>query len=218
MLGPPSTKHVGGPGCGGPSPLPFPDRRAPARRSLWFRGRRAFRADRIPRVADAPEDLFRLLYAELRNLATRQLAGSRPGGTLQPTALVHEAYLKLAGDSSRWNDKQHFLATAARAMRQIIVDHARGRKAQKRGGGRGKVTLNDEIHAGIAPAEEILAVNEALALLDEIDPRQTQVVELRYFGGFSVEEVGEVMELSPATVHRLWTLARTWLRSKIDPA
>ena len=167
----------------------------------------------------AKDKVFRLLYAELHALAQKQLQGENPGHTLQPTALVHEAYLRLVrAEGGHFEDRRHFMRTAARAMRSILVDFARRKNAAKRGGRLAKVTLIDDVHAGDASADEVIAVNDALALLSQIDERQAKVVELRYFAGLTVEETAETMEMSVASVHRFWNMARAWLLKEMGPA
>ena len=161
--------------------------------------------------ADAGE-LFPLVYAELRRIAAREMRRERPGRTLQTTALVHEAYLRLLKDTSlSFENRAHFLGIAARAMREILIEHARGRAARKRGGGAVRLTLDDLAAPVAAPSVDVLALDEALERLARFDERHARVVELRYFGGLSVEETAAAMGLSPATVKRAWTLARAWL-------
>jgi RNA polymerase sigma-70 factor, ECF subfamily len=162
---------------------------------------------------DTP-NLDRLLpeaYEELRRLAARAMRDQRPDHTLQPTALVHEVYLKLASSSHRPVDRTHLLATAARAMRQILVDHARGRSSEKRGSGAVKVTLS----LADTPAEpqilDLLALDEALARLEALDPQQVRIVEMRYLVGLSVEEAAEALGISPRTVKRDAAMAKAWL-------
>jgi RNA polymerase sigma factor (TIGR02999 family) len=167
--------------------------------------------------ADAREELFRLVYGELRRLAGAQMAGQPRDHTLQPTALVHEAYLKLLGGEAAFADRTHFLNAAARAMRSILVDHARTRGRQKRGGGTPQVPLRESIHGALDPHEEVLSVHEALAKLETIDPRRARVVELRYFGGLTFEETARLMEIPERSVYRLWDLARAWLYREIGP-
>ncbi len=152
-----------------------------------------------------------LVYYELRRLAAALMRRERPGGTLQPTALVHEAYLRLAGAGSPWTDRKHFLAIAARSMRQILVERARARGAQKRWAALDRVSLRESLAA--APGQEALlpALDEALTRLEQIDPEQARIIELRYFVGLSIEETAEVLGLSPATLKRRWALARAWL-------
>jgi RNA polymerase sigma factor (TIGR02999 family) len=163
-------------------------------------------------VPQDPNELFPLVYAELRRIAAREMRRERPGRTLQTTALVHEAYLRLLKDASlSFESRAHFLGIAARAMREILIEHARGRGARKRGGGAVRLTL-DELSAPVAaPSVDVLALDEALQRLARLDERHARVVELRYFGGLSVEETAAALDLSPATVKRAWTLARAWL-------
>jgi RNA polymerase sigma factor (TIGR02999 family) len=166
--------------------------------------------------AEAREELFRLVYAELRRIASAHMRREPQGHTLQPTALVHEAYLKLVGEEGAWGDRAHFLVAASRAMREILVDHARGRAALRRGGGRRRVTLDEGIDAGRSPTDELLAVHEALARLEAIDAEWSRVVELRYFGGLTFEEAAAVMGVSLRTAKRLWERARAWLLREIE--
>jgi RNA polymerase sigma factor (TIGR02999 family) len=156
--------------------------------------------------------LIPVVYAELRALAHRQLARIRPGDTLQTTALVHEAYLKLLGTASpEWRDRRHFFAVASRAMRQITVDYARMQSAQKRGGGTAALTL-DEQHLPIADrAHDLVLLDSALTELESLSERPAQVVELRFFGGLSIEEAAAVMNVSERTVKREWQKARAFL-------
>lgn len=161
---------------------------------------------------DARDRLVAVLYPELRALAERQLRGERSDHTLQPTALVSEAYLRLSGlDRMDWQDRAHFVHMAARVMRGVLVDHARRRLAAKRDGGR-QVTLT-----GLDPAAadgsgvDALALDAALARLEQLDPDKARVVELRYFGGLTIEETAAAMASSPATVKRHWQAARAWL-------
>jgi RNA polymerase sigma factor (TIGR02999 family) len=160
----------------------------------------------------ALDRLFPIVYDELRAAAHRQLARGRPGDTLQTTALVHEAFLKLAGTvAADWSDRRHFFAVASRAMRQIIVDYARARTAQKRGGSAPNVEL-DEARVAIGErAEGLVALDAALERLETLSERSARVVELRFFGGLSVEETAEAMELSERTVKREWRKARAFL-------
>jgi RNA polymerase sigma-70 factor (ECF subfamily) len=151
------------------------------------------------------------VYHELRRLAAAYVRRERPGQSLQATALVHEAYLRLAGAGTPWTDRQHFLGIAARSMRQILVERARARGAQKRWGGMNRVTLTDTIAAASHEDALLPALDEALSRLDAIDPEQAKIVELRYFAGLSIEETAAALGLSPATVKRRWTMARAWL-------
>lgn len=164
----------------------------------------------------AIDELFPLVYRELHALAHRQLGHRRPGQTLNSTALVHEAYLKLVGQSEgRWQDRQHFFAVAATAMRHIIVDYARHRRALKRGGNAQPTLLDEERVAIDDKAEEILALDDALGHLAALDERLARTVELRFFGGLSIEETAEVMDLSARTVKRDWRKARAFLYQMI---
>jgi RNA polymerase sigma factor (TIGR02999 family) len=170
--------------------------------------------------ADRPdlEALMPAVYAELRRLAAHYLRGERPGQTLQPTALVHEAYLKLQKDRpERWQNRAHFCAIAAHAMRQILIERARARDALKRGGGAPRVTFDEGLSA---PADErgfdMIALDAALERLAVLDKGQARIVELRFFGGLSIEETAEAMNISPATVKRHWALARAWLARELE--
>jgi RNA polymerase sigma factor (TIGR02999 family) len=173
---------------------------------------RASRGDR-----PALETLMPLVYGELRRLAAHYLRGERAGQTLQPTALVHEAYLRLLKDRpDRWQNRAHFSAIAAHVMRQILIERARARNAQKRGGGQPRVTFDESLPAAAdAPSIDVLAVDTALERLAALDADQARIVELRYFGGLSIEETAEAMGISPATVKRHWTLARAWLAAEL---
>ena len=169
--------------------------------------------------SEALPKLVPLLYDELRRLAGHFLREERPGHTLQPTALVNEAYLKLAGQHVGFENRAQFMAIAAQAMRRILVDYARGRVAAKRGGGIFVQEL-DVATAGAAASveqsEELLAVDEALEKLAKLDPQQARVVEMRYFGGLTVEETGAALGIAPRTVKREWALAKAWLRVEIS--
>lgn len=161
----------------------------------------------------AAKDLLPIVYDQLRNLARAQMAREKSGHTLQPTALVHEAYLRLVGGSNiQWNSRAHFFGAAALAMRRILVESARSRHQLKRGGNRERVELTDE--AAVAPAEpdvDHIALDEALSKLEATDPRKGQVVMLRYFAGLSVEETAQAIGVSPATVKNDWAYAKAWL-------
>jgi len=164
------------------------------------------------------EDLAPLVYDELRRIAARYMRRERPGQTIQATALVHEAYLRLANAGTPWHDKRHFVGIAARAMRQILVERARARGAQKRWAALDRVTLTDALALPAADAAMLPALDDALNRLEAIDPGQARLVELRYFAGLSIEEAAEALEISPATVKRRWALARAWLfRELSDP-
>ena len=165
----------------------------------------------------ALSSLVPLVYEELRRLAARYLRRERQAPTLQATMLVHEAYLRLLGDEKlQWKDRAHFLGIAARSMRQILIERARARNAQKRGGDQHPITLNDELIGQRERSIDVLALEAALEQLDRLDPEQARLVELRFFGGLTVEEVAEVMGISPATVKRRWTFARAWLRREME--
>jgi RNA polymerase sigma factor (TIGR02999 family) len=169
----------------------------------------------------AAEQLFTLVYEELRKLAAVQLAREKPGQTLQATALVHEAYVRLVGGVSgqQWGGRNHFFAAAAEAMRRILVDNARRKATVKHGGQHVRQSLDEFEFAAAAPADEILAVHEALDRLASEDPIAADLVKLHYFGGFSLEEAAELVGISRATAYRTWTYARTWLRAALqDPA
>ena len=162
----------------------------------------------------ALERLLPLVYDELRRLAADHLGRERPDHTLQPTALVHEAWIRLVDQTrTSWESRGQFLAVAATSMRRILVDHARRRAAKKRDAGR-PITLEENL-AGDTEPEEVLGVNDALERLAELDARQARIVELRYFAGLTVEETAAVLELSPATVKREWTSAKAWLQLEL---
>jgi RNA polymerase sigma factor (TIGR02999 family) len=165
----------------------------------------------------ALEALFPLVYKELRRLAHFQLRNERPNHTLQSAALVHEAYLRLVGmNSLQWESRTHFFAIAAQLMRQILVDYARRRGAAKRGGSVCKLSLDEGTMMPRRKDVDVVALDDALIGLAKIDPRQSQVVELRFFAGLSLEQVSEVLEIAPATVQRDWTTARAWLHREIS--
>jgi len=165
----------------------------------------------------AGKQLFAEVYTELRALAARYLHRERKDHTLQPTALVHEVYLKLVGQTSvDWQGRAHFLAIAAKAMRQILVDHARRHRAAKRGGNRHRITLDDNLVIESRRDVDLLALEDALTKLTKLDPRQAQMVELRFFGGLSIAEVAKVMGISKRSVEREWTMVRAWLRRELS--
>lgn len=167
--------------------------------------------------AAAREALVPLVYDELRRIARRCLAGQKTNHTLQPTALVHEAYLRLAGhDSVSWQNRAHFFAVATQMMRQILVDHARRRAAAKRGGGAVTVALDEEVASKSSVVLDLIALDDAMRQLAELDPRQSQIVELRFFGGLSIEETAHVVDISPATAKREWATARLWLHQAMS--
>jgi len=168
--------------------------------------------------AAASDELVRVVYDELHRQAARAMRREDSAHTLQATALVNEAYLRLV-DQRRveWKNRAHFFGVAAQLMRRILVDHARGRQAAKRGGGQRALSLVDvdSAHDADATAIEVLALHAALERLAAIDPRQARLVECRYFGGLNIEETAEVLEISPATVKREWVIARAWLRREL---
>lgn len=167
--------------------------------------------------AAALEALMPLVYQELHRLAHRYLGRDRHGHTLQTTALVNEAYLRLVNQQDLpWHDRVHFFAVAAQMMRRILVDYARARHVQKRGGGARHVALDEALEVSDARAAEVVALDEALESLAVFDPRKSQLVELRFFGGLSIEETAEVLGVSPGTVMRDWTLAKAWLQREIN--
>jgi RNA polymerase sigma factor (TIGR02999 family) len=167
---------------------------------------------------EALPKLIPLIYNELRRLAAHCLRDERSGHTLQPTALVHEAYLRLVEQSrADWRNRAQFLGVAAQLMRRILVDYARQRVTAKRGGGRSEPLEGGAEGCEIGQPEQVLAVDEALARLSKLDPQQAQVVELRYFGGLTVEETAAALDISPRTVKRDWTMAKAWLRVEFAP-
>jgi RNA polymerase sigma factor (TIGR02999 family) len=160
----------------------------------------------------ALQELVPIVHEELRRLARRQMAGERPGHTLQPTALVNEAYLRLVNlKKMQWQDRAHFFAMGARLMRRILVDFARSRGYQKRGGGAQQVSLSEALEVAEGQPTDVVALNDALEALADVDERKSRVVELRFFGGLSVEETAEVLNVSRETVKRDWTFAKMWL-------
>ncbi len=164
----------------------------------------------------ASKKLFELLYKDLHGLARRYLNRERGGHTLQPTALLHEAYLKLV-DQSRvdWQGKTHFFAIGAQVMRRILIDHERGRRRAKRGGKRLRIELDENLVLSPDRDEDLLSLDEALSKLAQVDPRQATIVELRFFGGLTVAEVAEVLNVSKRTVESEWTMVRAWLRREL---
>ena len=164
---------------------------------------------------NAAQALLPLVYEELRRLAAERLANERPGHTLQPTALVHEAYLRLVDvdNASQWDGRGHFLGAAAEAMRRILIENARRRKTQKRGGGWERHDL--DAVAAPAPDDELLALDEALRKLASADPLKAKLVELRYFAGLTSDQAAEVLGISPSTADRHWAYARAWLQAAV---
>jgi len=164
----------------------------------------------------ALEGLIPLVYAELRAIAARYLQHERVEHVLQPTALVHEAYIRLVDQNRvRWQNRSQFFAVSAQLMRRILVDHARSNAAEKRGGGKTTLALDDADAASQPESVEVIAVDRALTRLTSIYPEQGRLVELRYFSGLTIEETGEVLGMSPANVKRQWTVARAWLRREL---
>ena len=160
----------------------------------------------------ALQQLIPIVHEELRRLARRQMAGERPGHTLEPTALVNEAYLRLVNlKQMQWQDRAHFFSMAARLMRRILVDFARSRGYQKRGGGARQVSFTQALDVADDQAMDVVALNDALQALADVDERKSRVVELRFFGGLSVEETAEVLKVSRETVKRDWQFAKMWL-------
>lgn len=160
---------------------------------------------------NAVNELMPLLYDELRSLANRQMSGERVSHTLQATAVVNEAYLRLVGSDIPFQDRKHFFAVAARTMRRVLVDHAKGKNRQKRGSGQPKVTLEEAMILTPEPAFDLSNLDEALTRLEAQDERKAKIVELHFFGGLTYDEVAEALEVSPATVHRDLRLAKAWL-------
>lgn len=167
----------------------------------------------------AASQLLPLVYEELRRLAARKLSQEQPGQTLSATALVHEAYLRLAGDAARdWDSRGHFFTAAAEAMRRILVESARRKQRRKHGGDRRRVPLDDFAALEGTPSDDLLALNEALTQLAEEDPLKARLVELRFFAGLSVEDAARCLGISRATADRYWAYARAWLFEKLRSA
>jgi RNA polymerase sigma-70 factor, ECF subfamily len=162
--------------------------------------------------------LLPLVYKELHRLAKSYMQQERSDHTLQPTALINEAYLRLAHETVDWQNRQHFIGVAANVMRHLLVDHARAHNAKMRAGGLERVELEEGLVGSSERSKEVLALHDALTALEGVDPRQAKVVELRYFGGFSVAEIGEILAISPRSVKRHWALARIWLMREMKQA
>ncbi|HEX5708312.1 MAG TPA: sigma-70 family RNA polymerase sigma factor [Pyrinomonadaceae bacterium] len=163
------------------------------------------------------DDLLPLIYGELRRLAASYLRRERPGHTLQPTALVHEAYMRMVDQTQvQWQNRAHFFGVAAQMMRRILVDHARGQSAEKRGGEFQKLSLDENIDVSGERASDLVALDEALERLAKLDPQKSKIVELRFFGGLSVEETAEVLGVSAPTVKRQWRMAKAWLFGQVQ--
>lgn len=208
------------------SPTPAPDDRLGAARSSASTGSTAS-ADSTHDVTrlllalqdgqtGAADQLVPLVYAELHDLAVHYMRGERADHTLQPTALVHEAYMRLVDQrNASWKNRSHFFGIAAQAMRRILVDHARRKRATKREGG-DRVTLDESVAEAPQRSVDLIALDDALLKLAELDPRQARVVELRFFGGLDIEQTAESLGISPATVKRDWTFARAFLQREMD--
>lgn len=166
----------------------------------------------------ALQQLIPIVYEELRRVAKRQMASERPSHTLQTTALIHEVYVRLVDvPSASIRNRAHFFAMCARLMRNVLVDFARSRQYQKRGGGAVHVTLDEALHVTANSDPDLVAIDDALARLSAVDRRKGQVVELRFFGGLSVEETAIALDISPETVMRDWKFAKSWLLRELDP-
>jgi RNA polymerase sigma factor (TIGR02999 family) len=166
--------------------------------------------------ADAAAEIVPLIYEELRRLAAHYMARERPGHTLQTTALVHEAFRRLVDlRQSNWQSRTHFYGAAANVMRRVLVDHARARQAEKRGGDVEHLPLDESLAYSEAQSQELVQLDEALTRLARLNVRQTKVIELRFFAGLNVDETAEVMGISPKTVKRDWSVARAWLHREI---
>ena len=159
----------------------------------------------------ARDELVTLVYPELRRIAARYLRQERPGHTLRPTGLVHEVYMRLFGPSASWQNRAHFFGAVAREMRHLLVDYARARNAKKRPGGNVLISLSDVHATSDAPDEDLVALDEALSRLEQVDPRASRVVELRFFTGLSERETAEALEISISTLKRDWNFAKAWL-------
>jgi RNA polymerase sigma factor (TIGR02999 family) len=167
----------------------------------------------------AAEDLMRLVYGELRRLAAAKMSHEAAGQTLQPTALVHEAWLRLGGDAQPdWQNRRHFFAAAAEAMRRILIERARRRAAARHGSGQEHLDTDELELAADSPPEQVLAVNDALEKLAAIDPRRAELVKLRYFAGFSIEDAARTLDVSLTTANRWWVFARAWLFAELKGA
>jgi RNA polymerase sigma-70 factor (ECF subfamily) len=165
----------------------------------------------------AAEDLLPLVYAELHRLAISYMRGERADHTLQATALINEAYLRLAQEDIDWNSREHFIGVAANAMRRVLVDYARAHNAEQRGGAMKRVELQDDLAISAEKLDEVAVLDEALKRLEDLNPRQAKVVELRYFGGLSIEQIASLLAISPRSVKRDWSLARIWLFRELKP-
>src|ERR1022692_4645439 len=158
--------------------------------------------------SEAADKLLPLVYGELHRLASSYMRNERPDHTLQPTALINEAYLRLAREDTDWNSREHFIGVAANVMRRVLVDYARAHRAEQRGGGLKRVEMQDDFAISAEKLDEVAVLDEALCSLESLNPRQGRVVELRYFGGLSVEQIAALLGVSPRSVKRDWSLAR----------
>jgi RNA polymerase sigma-70 factor, ECF subfamily len=165
----------------------------------------------------AADDLLPLVYAELHRLAKAYMRRERPEHTLQATALINEAYLRLVREDGDWKNRAHFIGVAANMMRRVLVDYARAHKAERRAGGLKRVEMNDDLTISAERLDEAALVDDALTRLAKVNSRQAQVVELRYFGGLSVEQIADLLGIAPRSVKRDWSLARIWLFREIRP-
>ena len=163
----------------------------------------------------AGERLLPLIYNELHRLAASYMRRERAGHTLQPTALINETYLRLTGDRVDWQNREHFIGVAANIMRRVLVDHARAHKAGRRGGNLQRVELEEGVAVSEERSGEMLALHDALDELEKVSPRQAKIVEMRYFGGLSVEQIAAVLQMSPRSVEREWAAARVWLFARV---
>ncbi|MFY9746436.1 MAG: sigma-70 family RNA polymerase sigma factor [Acidobacteriaceae bacterium] len=166
----------------------------------------------------AADRLLPLVYSELHRLAKAYMRRERPDHTLQATALINEAYVRLAGEDIDWNNRAHFIGLAAHVMRQVLVDYARQHNAERRAGGLHRVEMNDDLAVSPDRLDEVVSIDQALTRLAAHNPRQARVVELRYFGGLSVEQIAAILEVAPRSVKRDWSLARIFLARELNPS
>jgi RNA polymerase sigma factor (TIGR02999 family) len=167
--------------------------------------------------SEAADKLLPLVYGELHRLASSYMRNERPDHTLQATALINEAYLRLAREDTDWNSREHFIGVAANVMRRVLVDYARAHRAEQRGGGLKRVEMQDDFAISAEKLDEVEALDAALSNLEGQNPRQGKVVELRYFGGLTVEQIASLLGVSPRSVKRDWSLARIWLFRELQP-
>ena len=165
----------------------------------------------------AAQDLLPLVYAELHRLAKSYMRRERPDHTLQATALINEAYLRLAGEKIDWKNRAHFIGLSAQVMRRVLVDYARAHKAEQRGGGLQRIEMQEELAVSLEKLEQVQEIDELLKKLEKQNPRQARVIELRYFGGLSFEEIGTLLQLTSRTAKTDWALARIWLLDQLQP-